>query len=123
MGAGTGGAGTLTEETRQEKIFLENMKVLPADQRLKLTEANTQNIMAKFKVKEQLMGAVVTGIPIKYDAEGAVSARMNLIHQCPTLGLVMVKRASFGHFGTFLAPKDPNPEKHWKNCDTGSSKC
>ena len=82
-----------------QNIFLRNMKVLPEDQRLKLTEANTQKIMAKFKIKEHLMGAVVTRIPIKYDASGAVSARMNLIHQCPISGLGMVQRASFGRFG------------------------
>ena len=99
-----------SENAEGQKIILEKTKGLPADQRLTLTGANVQNIMAQFKFNEQLMGAVVTKIPIKYDAAGAVSSRMNLIHQCPTLGLGMVHRADFGRFGTDLAPNGPIPE-------------
>ena len=96
--------------TAGKKIFLEKTKGLPADHRLALTGANAQKIMAQFKVKEQLMGAVVTGIPSEYDASGAVLARKNFIHQCPTLGLEMVQQAAFSRFGTALAPADPIPE-------------
>ena len=96
-----------------QKIFLENTKGLPADQHLTLTGANAQSIMAQFKVKEQLMGAVVTRIPSEYYATEAVITRMNLIHQCTTLGLEMVQRKDFGHFGTDLSPNDPIPEQPW----------
>ena len=96
-----------------QKIFLDKTKGLPADQRLTLTRENAQNIIAQFKVNEQLIGALVTGIPREYDAAGAVNARMNLIHQCPTIGLEMVQRAAFGHFGTDIAPNDPIPDQPW----------
>ena len=59
------------------------------------------------------MGAVVTGIPSEYDASGAVLARKNFIHQCPTLGLEMVQRTAFSLFGTALAPADLIPEQPW----------
>ena len=95
-----------------QKIFLDKTKGLPADQRLTLTRENAQNIIAQFKV-DQFMGTVVTGIPREYDAAGAVSARMNLIHQCPTTGLEMVQRADFGRFGTDIAPNDPIPDQPW----------
>ena len=67
-----------------KKIFLEKTKGLTADQRLTLNEANAQKIMSQFKVKDKLMGAVVTRIPIEYNTARSVIARMNLIHQCPT---------------------------------------
>ena len=70
-------------KTARQKIFLEKTEGLPSDSRLTLTGENAQKIIAQFKVKEKLMGAVVTGILSKYDAAGAVSTRMNLIHHVP----------------------------------------
>ena len=49
--------------TSGQKIFLEKTKSLDADKRLALTNSNLAKIMALLKVKEQIMGGVVTGIP------------------------------------------------------------
>ena len=61
-----------------QKIFLEKTKGLDTDKRLALTNSNSPQILALLKVKEQVMGGVVTGIPTSY-AGGNPSALMNLI--------------------------------------------
>mmetsp|Transcript_19321 Transcript_19321/g.34923 ORF Transcript_19321/g.34923 Transcript_19321/m.34923 type:complete len:132 (+) Transcript_19321:14-409(+) len=70
--------------TLGQKIFLEKTKGLDADKRLALTNSNSAKIMALLKVKEQIMGGVVTGIPTSY-AGGTGSTLMNLIHQSPSI--------------------------------------
>ena len=65
--------------TSGQNIFLEKTKGLDADKRLALMNSNSAKIMALLKVKEQIMGGVVTGIPTTY-AGGTGGALMNLIH-------------------------------------------
>ena len=78
-----------------QKIFLEKTKGLDSDKRLALTNSNAQKIMEIFKVKEQVMGNVVTFIPTVYTA-GTGSEHMNLIHQSQSITLEMCQRAAFG---------------------------
>ena len=95
-----------------QKIFLEKTKGLDSDKRLALTNSNAQKIMEIFKVKEQVMGNVVTFIPTVYTA-GTGSGHMNLIHQNQSISLEMCQRAAFGRFGTLLADTDPIPPQPW----------
>ena len=65
------------------KIFLEKTKGLATAGQLPLKNASATKIMEFMKMKEQLMGTVVTGVPTVYTA-GVVSSPMNLIHQSPS---------------------------------------
>ena len=87
--------------TAGQKMFLEKTKGLPQDQCLTLTGANPQKIMNLFKLKEQLMGAVVTCTPSVYTL-GVPSTMMNLICESLSLSLEMTQRAAFTHFSTAL---------------------
>ena len=49
-----------------QKIFLEKTKGLAAAGKLPLSNASATNIMEFLKMKEQLMGTVVTGVPTVY---------------------------------------------------------
>ena len=73
-----------------QKIFLEKTKGLATDKRLALTNSNATEILALLKVKEQVMGGVVTGIPTSY-ADGVPGGLMNLITQSPSIPLEMVQ--------------------------------
>ena len=49
-----------------QKIFFENTKGLATAENLPLSNASATNIMEFLKMKEQLMGTVVTGVPTLY---------------------------------------------------------
>ena len=98
--------------TSGQKIFLEKTKGLDADKRLALTNSNSAKIMALLKVKEQIMGGVVTGIPTSY-AGGTGSALMNLIHQSPSISLEMCQRRAHARYSTALGEHDPIPQQPW----------
>ena len=51
-----------------QKIFLEKKKVLATAGQLPLSNASATNIMEFSKMKGQLMGTVVTGVPTVYTA-------------------------------------------------------
>ena len=61
-----------------QKIFLEKTKGLPSDKRLALTHSNAPKIMEILKMKEQVMGNVVTFVPTIY-VGGIGQIHMNLI--------------------------------------------
>ena len=69
-----------------KKIFLEKTKGLDTAGQLPLSNASATKIMDFLKMKEQLMGTVVTGVPTVYKA-GVGSSQMNLIHQRPLISL------------------------------------
>ena len=76
-----------------QKIFLERTKGLATAGQLPLSNASATKIMEFFKMKEQLMGTVVTGVPNVYtDVVG--SSPMNLIHQIPSIPLDIVQRGA-----------------------------
>lgn len=95
-----------------QKIFLEKTKGLDTDKRLALTNSNSPQILALLKVKEQVMGGVVTGIPTSY-AGGIPSALMNLITQSPSIPLEMVQRRAFTRYNNPLGENDPIPPQPW----------
>ena len=90
------------------KIFLEKTKGLATAGQLPLTNASATKIMEFLKMKEQLMGTVVTGVPTVYTA-GVGSSLMNLIHQSPSIPLEIVQRGAHARFGTTLADGDTIP--------------
>ena len=68
--------------------------------------------MGFLKMKEQLMGTVVTGVPTVYTA-GVGSSPMNLIRQSPSIPLEIVQRGADTRFGAALADGDTIPEQPW----------
>ena len=114
--------------TSGQKIFLEKTKGLEANKRLALTNSNSAEIMAFLKVKEQIMGGVVTGIPTRY-ARGIEIAMMDLIHQSPSISLEMCQRRAHVRFSTPLGDGDLIPPQPWTsrtldpaNVDTDKAK-
>ena len=65
---------------------MEKTKGLDTDKQLALTNSNAQKIMEILKVKEQVMGSVVTFIPTTYNG-GTGTDHKNLIHQSPSISL------------------------------------
>ena len=100
--------------TSGQKIFLEKTKGLEASKRLALTNSNSTEIMAFLKVKEQIMGATVTGIPTSY-AGGIGIALMNLIHQSPSISLEMCQRRAHVRYGNPIGDTDPIPPQPWRS--------
>jgi hypothetical protein len=98
--------------TSGQKIFIEKTKGLEASKRLALTNSNSAEIMAFLKVKEQTMGAVVTGIPTSY-AGGIGIALMNLVHQSPSISLEMCQRRAHVRYSNALGDADPIPPQPW----------
>ena len=92
-----------------QKIFLEKTKGLATAGKLPLSNASTTKIMAFLKMKEQLIGTVVTGVPTVYTA-GVGSSPMNLIHKSPSTPIKIVQRGAHAHFGTALADGNTIPE-------------
>ena len=68
--------------------------------------------MEFLKMKEQLMGTVVTGVPTVYTV-GAGSSPINLIHQSPSISLDIVQRGAHTRFGTALDDGDAIPAQLW----------
>ena len=100
-----------------QKIFLEKTKGLDTDKRLALTNSNAQKIMEILKVKEQVMGSVVTFIPTTYNG-GTGTDHKNLIHQSPSISLESCQRAAFARFGTSLVGDNaPIPDQPWLTVD------
>ena len=68
--------------------------------------------MEFLKMKEQLMGNFVTGVPTVYTS-GVGSSPRNLIHQSPSIPLEIVQRGAHTRFGTALADGNTIPEQPW----------
>ncbi len=98
--------------TSGQKIFLEKTKGLAPDKRLALTNSNAQQIMEILKVKEQVMGSVITFVPTAY-AAGTGIGHKNLISQSPSISLEACQRAAFIRFATQLGDNDPIPDQPW----------
>ena len=94
------------------KIFLEKTKGMATAGQLPLSNASATNIMEFLKMKEQLMGTVVTGVPTVYTA-GVGSSPMNLIYHSPSIPLEIVHRGAHARFGTALADGKKIPEQPW----------
>ena len=75
-----------------QNIFLEKTKGLATADQIPLSNASAPNIMEFFKIKEQLMENVVTGVPNLYTA-GVGSSPMNLIPQIPSISLDIFSKA------------------------------
>ena len=69
-----------------QKIFLNKTKGLATAGELPLSNASATKIMEFLKMKEQLMGTVVTRVPTVYTAVVG-SSLMNLIHYSPSIPL------------------------------------
>ena len=69
-----------------QKIFLEKTKDLATAEQLPLSNASAPNIMEFLKMKEQLIGTVVTGFQTVYTVGAGISP-VNLIHQSPLISL------------------------------------
>ena len=68
--------------------------------------------MEFLKMKEHIMGTVVTGVPTVYTV-GAGSSPMNLIHQIPSISLEIVQRGAPARFGNALDYGDAIPVQPW----------
>ena len=95
-----------------QKIFIVKTKGLATSGQLPLSNVSATKIMECLKMKEQLMGIVVTGVPTVYTA-GVGSSPMNLIHQIPSIPLDIVQRGAHACFGAALAYGDTIPEHPW----------
>ena len=95
-----------------KKIFLENTKGLATADQPPLSNTTAPKIMECLKIKEQLMGTVVTGVLTVYTA-GVGSSLMNLIHQSPSISLEIVQQGAHARFGTDLADGDTIPAQPW----------
>ena len=73
-----------------QKVFLEKTKGLATAGKLPLSNASAAKIMEFLKMKEHIMGTVVTGVPTVYTA-GIGSSPMNLIHHSPSIPLEIVQ--------------------------------
>ena len=62
-------------------IFIEKAKGLPESVRLDLTKNNSQEIHKYLRAHENLMGNVVTKVPIAHNPDGTVKTLANLITQ------------------------------------------
>ena len=93
-----------------KKIFLAKTKGLATAGQLPLSNVSATKIMEFFKMKEQLMGTVVTGVPTVYTG-GVGSSTMNIIHQSPLIPLEIVQRGAHARFGTALSDGDTIPEQ------------
>ena len=69
-----------------QKIFLEKTKDLATAEYLPLSNASAPKIMGFLKMKEQLMGTVITGVPTVYTVGAGISP-MNPIHQSPSISI------------------------------------
>ena len=74
-----------------QKIFLEKVKGPSEDKQVPLTSSRSADIMSYLKVKEQVMGKVVTHIPTTYTG-GVAADFVNLIHQSPSITVERVQR-------------------------------
>ena len=61
--------------------------------------------MEFLKMKEQIIGTVVTVVSTVYTA-GFGSSPINLIHQSPSIPLEIVQQGAHARFGTSLADSD-----------------
>ena len=95
-----------------QNIFLDKTKGLATVEQPPLSNASAPNIMEFLKMKKQLMGTVVTGVPTAYTA-GVGSSPTNLIHQIPSISLDIVQRGAHVRFGTALADGNAIPAQPW----------
>ena len=95
-----------------QKISLEKTKGLATAGKLPLSNASAAKIMEFLKMKEHIMGTVVTGVPTVYTA-GIGSSPMNLIHQSPSIPLEIFQRGAHARFGTAFADGDTIPAHPW----------
>ena len=68
--------------------------------------------MEFLKIKEQLMGTVLTGVPNVYTVGAGISP-MNLIHQIPSISFEIFQRGAHASFGNPLANDDAIPAQPW----------
>ena len=95
-----------------QNIFLERTNGLATAWQLPLSNASATKIMEFLKMKEQLMGTVVTGVPTVYTA-GVGSSPMNIIHQSPSIPLEIFQQGAHARFGTALTDGDTIPAQTW----------
>ena len=95
-----------------QRLFLKKTEGLPVDQRLPLTNSSSEKIMEILKIKEQVMGGVVTGVPTSY-AGGIPSELKNIIYQSPSITIEMCQRRAFTRYSTPLGEHDPIPARPW----------
>ena len=95
-----------------QKIFLEKVKGPPEDKRVPLMNSRSAEIMAHLKVKEQVMGKVITHIPTTYTG-GIAGDFINLVHQSPSITMERVQREAHRRFGTVIDEADPIPALPW----------
>ena len=68
--------------------------------------------MEFLKMKEKLMGTVVTRVPTVYTSGIGISP-INLIHQIPSIPLEIVQRGARARFGNALADGNTIPAQPW----------
>ena len=87
-----------------------------------LTNSNAQKIMEILKVKEQVMGSVITFVPTAYSGGIGIDHK-NLISQSPSISLEACQRAAFVRFAAPLGDNDPIPDQPWTTAqlDPGAS--
>ena len=95
-----------------QKIFLEKAKGLATAGQSPLSNASATKIMDFLKMKEQLVGTAVTGVPTVYTS-GIGNSLMNLIHQSPSIPLEIILQGAHARFGTALADVDAIPAQPW----------
>ena len=92
-----------------DSIFIENTKGLPKSVRLYLTKKNSQEIHKYLRARENLMGNIVTKVPIAHNLDGTVKTTANLITQYQQMNLEDLQRAVFAKYDTALAFGAPIP--------------
>ena len=95
-----------------QKIFLEKTKGMVTAGKLPLSNASATKIVEFLKMKEQLIGNVVTRVPTVYTA-GIGSSLTNLIQQIPSISLEIFQQGAHTRFGTTLADGDAIPAQPW----------
>ena len=83
-------------------IYLEKTKGLKESDRLDLNKRNSQEIHKYLRGREQIMGPVVTQVPVDFNPDGSTRATKNLLTQYQQITLADCQRAAIARYDTPL---------------------
>ena len=103
--------GNFNPGTRSgQDIFHKKTKGLPEDKRYSVTQKEAPAIKRFLKGKETELGGIVARVPIAYNDDRTVKARINLITQHQLADLELLKRQAYARYVGPLAAGAAVPE-------------
>ena len=92
-----------------EAIFKLKTKGLPEGKRISLDPQYAQQFRRLLQAKSATFGAIVTKVPVEFDAAGNPTKYKNLTTEYSSIELERLQRNALKRFGTAIAETDPIP--------------